>query len=357
MHVRKKPKSRFYFAQFTVKGRFYCRSTGATDKALALQIAIRLREEILAGRYGIIMGKGLPLDELLPRYLEWLQRERSPQTLTRAERAIQNVLTRIKARYVDEITRANLSRYGQQRRKEVSLLTVALELRHLRAFLRRCIREGWLADIPCQIEMPKLPSRRRVAFLSRVEVGPFLGELPTWARWAAYLMLNTGLRAEECRFAEWGDVDFVGKLLWVRVKADFSPKNAKERAIPLTPEIATELDIRRQDRGFVCEGPGGGQFNRWAFIEKVRNAGKRAGLPIRITPHTLRRSFGSILAMSGVDLPTIQKLMGHTSILTTMVYLELTDEHRREGIGRLRLPGLTPVGDKVIPIPTEGKGA
>jgi integrase len=350
MHVRKKPRSRCYFAQFTIRGRFYSRSTGVTDKALAVQIASRMRDEIMAGRYGIVLGKGLPLDDLFSRYLGWLQRERAPKTLMRAEGAIRNVLDRLEVRYADEITREKLSRYGQQRRGEVSLLTVALELRHLKAFLRRCVCEGWLAEMPCHIEMPKVPSRGRLVFLSPDEVELFLKELPGWARWAAYLILNTGLRAEECRFLEWGDVDFVGRLLWVRVKPDFSPKNAKERAIPISQELFVELDIRRQERGFVCEGPEGGQFNRWAFAREIRMSGKQAGLQKRLSPHVLRHTFGSLLAMAGVPLATIQSLMGHSDISTTMIYVHLTDEHRRDAVETLRLPSLRS-DEKVIAMP------
>jgi len=48
-------------------------------------------------------------------------------------------------------------------------------------------------------------------------------------------------------------------------------------------------------------------------------AGKRAALAKRITPHVLRHTYGSHLAMKGVDIQTIKDLMGHSSIATTAI--------------------------------------
>ncbi|NIQ14325.1 MAG: tyrosine-type recombinase/integrase, partial [Candidatus Dadabacteria bacterium] len=52
---------------------------------------------------------------------------------------------------------------------------------------------------------------------------------------------------------------------------------------------------------------------------------KKAGLT-RVTPHTLRHTFASHLVMNGVDLTTVQKLLGHTNISTTMIYSHLTED-------------------------------
>lgn len=276
MRLRKKPTSKYYHVCFSVRGRSYCRSTGATDRSLALRIGMRIREEILAGRYGLILGKETPLDELVVPYLDWLQRERSPKTVDRAAGAIRKVLSHLGVRYADEITRGRLARYRHNRQKEVAVTTVALELRQLNAFLWRSVREGWIPEMPCQIEMPRLPSPGRVNFLAREEVEPFLSELPPWAKWAAHVILHTGLRAEEARFLEWGDLDFESRMLYVRTKNGFSPKHGKGRSIPISAELLTELSIRRQETGYLCEGPRGGQFNRWTFIHEVRAAGRRA---------------------------------------------------------------------------------
>jgi site-specific recombinase XerD len=51
--------------------------------------------------------------------------------------------------------------------------------------------------------------------------------------------------------------------------------------------------------------------------------------------HSLRHTYASHLVMKGVDLPTIQKLMGHSDIQTTMIYSHLAPDHLADAVERL----------------------
>src|SRR5262249_9119696 len=61
-------------------------------------------------------------------------------------------------------------------------------------------------------------------------------------------------------------------------------------------------------------------------------------------PHVLRHTFGSRLVMAGVDLRTVQELMGHKSILMTMRYAHLSPDHKRAAMETLenRFPAQSP---------------
>jgi site-specific recombinase XerD len=61
---------------------------------------------------------------------------------------------------------------------------------------------------------------------------------------------------------------------------------------------------------------------------------KRAGIQ-NLTFHSLRHTFATNLAMNGVDLTTIQELLGHKSIILTKRYSHPTREHKRKAVNSL----------------------
>ncbi len=119
-----------------------------------------------------------------------------------------------------------------------------------------------------------------------------------------------------------------------RRPADADPhderKRRKERLVPISPRLLHELreywkaDARQlsfpwEDGGrapFQCHDP-----------EGLQAGGGMAGIHKSVTPHTLRHSYATGLLEAGVDLLTISRLLGHSSFLTTMVYLHVRRPH------------------------------
>ncbi len=68
----------------------------------------------------------------------------------------------------------------------------------------------------------------------------------------------------------------------------------------------------------------------------IKKYSKKALIRKRVTPHTLRHSFATSLLDAGVDLKTVQELMGHSHIRTTERYLHSNDDKKFEAINRLQ---------------------
>jgi site-specific recombinase XerD len=62
---------------------------------------------------------------------------------------------------------------------------------------------------------------------------------------------------------------------------------------------------------------------------------KKCGFPDVAKLHSLRHTFASHLVMKGIDLPTVKKLMGHSKIETTMIYVHLADAHVDKAVEKL----------------------
>ncbi len=139
-----------------------------------------------------------------------------------------------------------------------------------------------------------------------------------------------GLRLGELLALRWRDVDFDGHVITVgramSAGVETSTKSGRVRRVPLTDQAAAALDhvSRRSDftdpDELVFCNTLGRTLDHWALRRRYRRAQKAAGLrPLRW--HDLRHTYGSLLAAHGVDLVTIQSVMGHSALATTGRYL------------------------------------
>ena len=96
--------------------------------------------------------------------------------------------------------------------------------------------------------------------------------------------------------------------------------------------------VRRRRLARCCVTECGSSY----FPRGVRKAAKTSGIPKPVTCHTLRRSFATQMLRAGYDARSVQKLMGHNDVRTTMIYVEaITDA----GIGiAVRSPPDRPEG-------------
>jgi len=90
--------------------------------------------------------------------------------------------------------------------------------------------------------------------------------------------------------------------------------------------------------GFICPGEVEGKSRTHDYTDPyIKRAVKAAELPEGITNHRLRASFANILNKKGVPLPTIQKLMRHARIDTTMIYIETREEEMRDAVNLIQI--------------------
>jgi len=86
-----------------------------------------------------------------------------------------------------------------------------------------------------------------------------------------------------------------------------------------------------------------------AVQRAVRDAARRVGLTKRATCHTFRHSFATHLLHDGYDIRTVQELLGHTDVSTTMIYTHVLNRGGRGVRSPIDLPrraGMTPHGEE-----------
>jgi integrase len=144
------------------------------------------------------------------------------------------------------------------------------------------------------------------------------------------LALNTGMRAGEQFGLKWADVDFERRLI-----ALYETKNGQPRHIPINDDAFASLralETQRNEQEWVHLNWRGDKTAspRFWFEQAVRASGIE-----RIVWHGMRHTFASRLAMTGVDLLTIGRLMGHRTLTQTARYAHLAPSHSMAAVQRL----------------------
>ena len=76
-------------------------------------------------------------------------------------------------------------------------------------------------------------------------------------------------------------------------------------------------------------GPGGRPLTRQAVWKLVRRRALAAGVPERVSPHTMRHTFATHLLTGGADLRVVQTLLGHADVATTQIYTHVAPARLR----------------------------
>jgi len=151
---------------------------------------------------------------------------------------------------------------------------------------------------------------------------------------------RAGLRCSEVCALRWKHVEDG------RVQVE-QGKGGKDRVIPMHARLSGALEAVRfllQNRtqidreGYIFAGRGPGSHLTVSGAERIMaRLGRAAGLPgEKRHPHAGRHGFAVSLLEAGNDVRRIQQLLGHSSLATTMVYLDLTAEHLRSAVDSLR---------------------
>ena len=155
---------------------------------------------------------------------------------------------------------------------------------------------------------------------------------PTW-RVAVLLAGECGLRVGEVKALRWEDVDLVGRTLTIqrqiRHGVEGTPKGGRRRVVPMTATLEQALrSLEVVSKGHVTRNLDGTPLRDVQATNAIRRICRKAGLPPREW-HALRHSFGTHLALLGVNPFRLQAWMGHARMEETMLYVHLAQAHPR----------------------------
>ena len=222
-------------------------------------------------------------------------------------------------------------------RQPVSITTINNYIRYLRAFFNWLDIEDLLKKNPMRKIRQLKVNRQAKEYISDEDFKRLMAALdksyfPEHRDYTMImLMIDSGMRLGECSSLLIDDIDLARKQIFLR--ADIT-KGRKDRVVFFSNK--TETVIRRwlkfkdryveTDYLFPIKSTGARiDINR--FETNFKHYLKRVGLNDGITPHCLRNNFAKRCLMNGMDIYTLSRILGHSSVaVTEQAYLDLTDE-------------------------------
>ncbi len=156
-----------------------------------------------------------------------------------------------------------------------------------------------------------------------------------------YLLYATGLRVSELMAITPNQLDL--ELGYLRVQG----KGGKERIAPFAPQagelVSTYLTVLRPQFQPKTEhlflNRNGEGLTRQGFWKILKILAVQADLKTPLSPHVLRHSFATHLLQAGMNLRSLQMLLGHSDLTTTQIYTHLTPEHLKEALRKFHPRG------------------
>ena len=227
------------------------------------------------------------------------------------------------------------------REKNISSATLSRKLSALKGFFKFLLSEKKMTSISLNyFKFPK--TRRKIpSVLSQEEIGKLID----------YTLSSDKIEMIRCRvlleilYAAGLRVSELVSLKLSALSRDFQflkimGKGEKERITPLTPDAQLAIQIYLEKRDFFLASSHTasdwlfpsrsekGHLTRQRFSQILKETALLAGLnPAVISPHVIRHSFATHLLEGGIDLRSLQQLLGHEDISTTQIYTHIHKSH------------------------------
>ena len=237
----------------------------------------------------------------------------------------------------DKAKEINFPERRRDFRKPISVTTINNYIRNLRVFFNHLEREYLITRNPMKKVKQLKNNRKAKEYISDEDFKKLVKNLDKsyFSEHRDYvmimLMIDSGMRLGECAELLVEDLNLAKKQIFLRAEIT---KGRQDRIVYFSDR--TEIILRRwiqfKDRyvetdylfPIKASGESVGVLN---FESNFKRYLARAGLNERISPHCLRNNFAKRCLMNGMDIFTLSKILGHSSVtVTEQAYLDLTEE-------------------------------
>jgi len=342
MKIVKRNKN--YYLDFYFRGRRVREKVGPSKGAAVRARSVR-EGEILQGRFRIVAKRGATTFESLADKYSALV------SIHKRGRHVEHYLLKTLKAYfgksrISDLTVEDAEKYKTKRSRSVRPATVNRELTVAKHMMTKAVEWKLIADNPFRgLRNLRVPKRdeRVLSHDEEIKLLPACDRVRSrFLRPLVLLALNTGLRRGELLSLEWSRVNLNQRTISI-INAKSS---SGDRIIPLNTTVHTVLsDLARKACSPLVFPSNRKPGEKLLDVKKgFSQVVKLAGIP-HIRFHDLRHSFATRLVRAGVDIVTVQRLLGHSRITMTARYAHSLADVKMAAVSKLDLAGVCSVPD------------
>ncbi len=304
-------------------------------KALSIRKA-----QIAEGKFEIAQTKKSVLfDKLVIRYLEYSKVNK--KSYRRDITSTREFLKFFGGKPLHQITNWLIEKYKVRRQNDISRYgkslaktTINRELACLKHIFTKAIEWDLISSNPAK-KVKLFPDKsNRLKVVSKAEFHKLYQAASPHFKPILLCAYQTGARKGELTKLRWEDVDLEAGYIYIR-----ESKNNESRPIPINNTLMDTLLKLKKDSNseYVFTTHEGKPYTSdSAWKRSWMTALRKSGID-KCRFHDLRHSFASLLVMAGVDISTVQELMGHKDITMTKRYSHPTPQHKKQAVERLNI--------------------
>lgn len=310
-------------------------------KSLARKLYEKRKTEIREARYfPLERRRPISVCEILDNYRERLKA--CGRSVEKGQASWRRLYETFRDKPAESVLPQEIETFKISLAESLSPAFVNHHLQILRAAYNWAIRNGKTSHYPFRgISLFKL-NNVCIRYLIKEEEEKLLAALPRYLCPLVVAAIHTGMRRGELLALRWDDVDFTSRMITVH-----KSKSGYGRHIPMndvvfetlrrlylerSEDTASNGNVPQRPEGLVFTAREGGylqNLNRY-WYKALRKAGIK-----EFRFHDLRHTFASRLVMRGVDLYTVQTLLGHRTPAMVQRYAHLSPDHLRKAVERL----------------------
>lgn len=228
--------------------------------------------------------------------------------------------------------------------QQLSTNTVNHYHKFLSTLFRSAVKQGLIADNPCQRADPPRPGDHEPVYLDEEQAAKMIEALekePMQYRIMIFLLLDSGMRRGELLGLEWKDIDFEKFTVSIRRNSVYLPGKGIFAETPKTQKSIRTIKLPEESMDMLR------QYRAWQLQERLRlgdqwkeydrlftkwngmpmhpstvtgwfsDFAKRAGLPKGVSVHSLRHTNATLLIAAGTNIRTVSARLGHAQTSTT----------------------------------------